>query len=218
DLSKVLEDFSTRFDVMHTAIKKYPVMYGNETAIEAFLALVERYNLTAEEIEEVDVKFRSEFANYSMSYHGDSKEQYHPSSAFSASMSIPYNLAIAMAYGDVRVEHFEDERALLSDERLARFATKVKGGAIPEFDQMPRKGQYTPSRVTITTKDGRSLTETRINPRGDPDNFMTEAEIVGKFKDTAGRVMDPAKLDPIVEQLLQLEKIADIRKLTRLLG
>ena len=217
DSSKVTEELGRRFDIMNVSLKKYPVMYGNETAIEAFLFLITQNKLKEEDVEEVEVDIRTMFVPYAMNYAGNIKEKLRPTTAFSATMSVPYNLAVAMAFGDVRLEHWEDENRLLGDERLARFAGKVKVNASEEFDKLSRKEAYIPSRVTIKTKDKRIFTETRVHPSGDPRNFMTEDQVFAKFRDTAGRVLSPARLDPIIDNIMHLDTLRDIRELMRLL-
>ncbi|MDI6895562.1 MAG: MmgE/PrpD family protein [Bacillota bacterium] len=215
DASKVTEDLGKRFDVMWASIKYFPVMYGNETAIEAFLALVKRHNIKAEDVEEVDVKIRTMFVPYSIAYGGDTSEKYDPSTSFSAQMSIPYNLAIAMEHGTVRLEHFEGEN--WRSPGVSEFAKKVKVEAIEDFDRLSRRDAYTPSRVTIKLKDGRKLVETRFHPKGDPRNPMTYDEVCAKFFDASTRFIPRSKAESIVSLVGRLEEIDDIRELTSLL-
>jgi len=46
---------------------------------------------------------------------------------------------------------------------------------------------------------------------------MTEEQVLGKFRDTAGRVLSGDKLDPIIDCVLRMDTLRDIRELTKLL-
>src|SRR5260370_42274688 len=78
--------------------------------------------------------------------------------------------------GMVTPLQFREERVL--DKALIPIMDKVKVGANEEFEALFPKFQ--PSRVTISTNDGKSHS-TRVDvPTGDPPDPMTEDETAGK--------------------------------------
>ena len=80
---------------------------------------------------------------------------------------------------------FKEERVL--DKALIPIMDKVKVVPNEEFEALFPKFQ--PSRVTITTNDGKSHS-TRVDvPKGDPRDPMTEEEIAVKFTALGGDVI-----------------------------
>lgn len=80
-----------------------------------------------------------------------------------------------------------------------------------------------PSRVEIRARGQTFAAEKRF-PKGtsspDPESFMTTEELVLKFRSNAEGIISAASIDSVVDQVLNLEKVADfaavMRQLTRL--
>ncbi|MFC1798714.1 MmgE/PrpD family protein [Thermodesulfobacteriota bacterium] len=215
DISKVTEELGNRFDIMQSTIKHYPIMYGNQTAVEALLYIMDKYKIVSSEIDIIYVKIRSIFAAYGISYFGETHTKYKPPTRLAAEMSLPYALAIAALEGDIRLEHLEDNKR--NDPRLLELASRVNVEAISEFDNLSRQDAYAPSRVTVITKDGKEFTETRYHPKGDPRNPLTKSEILDKFRDNVSRVnMKKKQIEQIIQLVSKLDEVNDINELTRL--
>src|SRR6266581_4234895 len=91
-------------------------------------------------------------------------------------------MAVGLVDGMVTPLQFKEERVL--DKALIPIMDKVKVVANDEFEALFPKFQ--PSRVTITTNDGKSHS-TRVDvPKGDPRDPMTEDEIAVKFTALGG--------------------------------
>jgi len=92
---------------------------------------------------------------------------------------------------------------------------KIKVVANEEFEALFPKFQ--PSRVTITTKDGKQYS-TRVDvPKGDPRDPMTEDEIAVKFNALGGDVIgaDQCKnLQRFIMNLDTAEKLDQLLELT----
>ncbi|MGI8956210.1 MAG: hypothetical protein ACR2II_04760 [Chthoniobacterales bacterium] len=107
---------------------------------------------------------------------GDPRK-YRPDSKETADHSLPYCMAAGLVDGMVTPLQFKEERVL--DKALIPIMDKVKVVPNEEFEALFPKFQ--PSRVTITTNDGKSYA-TRVDvPKGDPRDPMTEEEIAVKF-------------------------------------
>jgi len=82
---------------------------------------------------------------------------------------------------------------------------KIKVVANEEFEALFPKFQ--PSRVTITTNDGKSHS-TRVDvPKGDPRDPMTEEEIAVKFTALGGEVIDKERCKKLQKCIMSLESI-----------
>jgi 2-methylcitrate dehydratase PrpD len=88
-------------------------------------------------------------------------------------------------------------------------AAKVKAGQKPGF----RK-----TIVEIKAKGQRFVTEIE-GPRGGPDNPLSESELLEKFRDNASySAIKAEKTEKIIEAILNLEKLGNVRKLGDLLS
>lgn len=78
-----------------------------------------------------------------------------------------------------------------------------------------------PTRVEVDARGETFVAERRYpkgSPSPDPDTYFTTAELVAKFRaNAAGRIGDPA-IDALVEGILDLENVTDVRALLRLAG
>jgi 2-methylcitrate dehydratase PrpD len=98
-----------------------------------------------------------------------------------AKMSTPYSVAAALVAGEAGMAQFSEQ--YLQDPEVQRIMGVVQ---VKEEPTMSAKVPHERgARVEITLRDGRSLsTEVKL-PKGDPENPLTPAEFVDKFKDLA---------------------------------
>jgi len=77
--------------------------------------------------------------------------------------------------------------------------------------------KFQPSRVTITTNDGKQYS-TRVDvPKGDPRDSMTEDEIAVKFNALGGDVIGKDQCEKLQKVIMNLEnskKLDDLLALT----
>jgi 2-methylcitrate dehydratase len=91
---------------------------------------------------------------------------------------------------------------------------KVKVVANDEFEALFPKFQ--PSRVTITTNDGKDYS-TRVDvPKGDPRDPMTEEEIAVKFTALGGDVIGKKQCEKLRHCIMSLDSAKDVGELLEL--
>ena len=72
--------------------------------------------------------------------------------------------------------------------------------------------------LDITMKNGKTISARVDEARGSANLPLTEEEVADKFRDCANFIGWPrTKQEAIIEQVLSLEKVSDIRELTKLL-
>jgi 2-methylcitrate dehydratase len=122
-------------------------------------------------------------------------------------------MAVGLVDGMVTPLQFKEERVL--DKSLIPIMDKVKVVANDEFEALFPKFQ--PSRVTITTNDGKQYS-TRVDvPKGDPRDPMTEEEIAVKFTALGGDVIGKGQCEKLRQCIMNLEnagKLDDLLALT----
>jgi 2-methylcitrate dehydratase len=91
---------------------------------------------------------------------------------------------------------------------------KIKVVANEEFEALFPKFQ--PSRVTITTNDGKSHS-TRVDvPKGDPRDPMTEEEIAVKFTALGGDVIGKDQCEKLRHCIMNIDTAKNVDELLKL--
>jgi 2-methylcitrate dehydratase PrpD len=129
--------------------------------------------------------------------------------ALDAQMSLPYSIAVALETGGAMIDQYTPEALRRpSVLELARRVTvthepSVADGAEPYVD--------------VELKNGERLTERVEIARGDCENPLSEAELVAKFRTTAGLVFDAGHVARIERAVRDIEKSANVRPLEELM-
>jgi 2-methylcitrate dehydratase PrpD len=71
--------------------------------------------------------------------------------------------------------------------------------------------------VEVTLNDGTKLTERVEHVRGTPENPMTRDEVVAKARELMTPVLGAATCSSLIERVLALDNVKDIRELRPLL-
>jgi 2-methylcitrate dehydratase len=100
------------------------------------------------------------------------------------------------------------------DKSLIPIMDKIKVVANEEFEALFPKFQ--PSRVTITTNDGKSHS-TRVDvPKGDPRDPMTEEEVAVKFTALGGDVIGTDQCEKLRKCIMGLDSANTVDELLEL--
>ena len=76
----------------------------------------------------------------------------------------------------------------------------------------------TAATATVETKDGSVYEDTIMHGKGKfPESPMSQAEVEFKFKSYARSVLDEERIESIYNAVNNLEKIGNVRELTKLL-
>ena len=130
--------------------------------------------------------------------------KYRPESRETADHSLPYCLAAAIVDGKITTASFTDEK--IKDPAILETIDKIKGEASQEFEAMFPAKQ--PSRVRITTTDGREFEEYLEYPKGDPREPMTQEDLDAKFGGLAEGRLSPAKQQQVKQAIFSCETMS----------
>jgi 2-methylcitrate dehydratase PrpD len=135
-----------------------------------------------------------------------------PDTTIAAQFSIPFCIALALLYGKVGLAEMTE--ANLHNPEVLRLAKKVRITINPEYDrQFPEK---TVSKVTLHTSSG-SFTTTVEFPKGNPENPLSDAELLEKFRTLSTDVITEDQLATLEEAVDRLPHLPNVRELTQLL-
>jgi 2-methylcitrate dehydratase PrpD len=188
-------------------IKRYPCCYGTHRALDGMLSLIEQHGLGEPDVERAMISAPP--GELAPLIHP------HPTSGLEGKFSMPYVLAAALVDGAVGLGSF-------SDAMVARDAIQ---GLLPRIDvhAFEPDGPEAVSglaggdghvRVAVQTRAGdRVQTEVRY-ARGAPENPVSIADVIDKFRDcTLGR-LSPAQATRAIECVLRLRSADGIGSLT----
>ena len=146
----------------------------------------------------------------------EKKKKRRPEGVVDAQFSIPYTVAATLVSGGLSLEEFTD--AKLRSEEILDLAARVKTLLTPEFDHGPM--DVKPQAVEIVMRDGKIFNEKVVYPKGNPNNPVSSEELVAAFRGMASYAAKPlsgAKIDDAISLAQNLEEVADVAVLTRLL-
>lgn len=204
----------SQFKILDTYIKRYPVEYHAQTAVEAALAL--RADLMESEgVRAVEQILDIEIGSYDVAIEiiGRDPEKWQPVTRETADHSFPYCIAASLLDGRMTLQSFSMKR--LRDPVIRNLIKKVRVVRQPEFVEC--YPQSMPSRITVKTEAGKTYMRQVDVPVGHPGNPMSDRDLEAKFRGlTAGR-LSRSRIDRLVEFIWRLDRVGDIGALMPLL-
>lgn len=204
DLNRIYDGLGTQFEILKTGIKPYACCRQHHTAIDAILALKEKYNLQPEEVAHISHR------TFVVGSRGSAK---HPTSIPAAKYSAPYTIAVTLTFGRAWREQYTMD--LIQDVKILELAAKVDVTADMELEKL--YDEKWPSVVEVTTKDGRVLQARRDIPKGEPEQPTSDRELKEKFMSLATDAVTAEQAQTIWETIFRLDELNDISELTALL-
>jgi 2-methylcitrate dehydratase PrpD len=189
-----------QFEVLKNTFKPYAACLFTHPTIDAVLQLRNRHKLSPDQVQQI----RCEVARGCM----DAAAQAEPKTALAGKFSVYYAAALALAEGEAGEELFTDQRVL--SPKMVALRKRVKASGSPSL-------KSTEARVTILTKDGKKYAAFINCPKGDPRNPPTDGELEKKFRNLMSLRYSSKKVDSLVDQIWNLEKVKNIRRFIRLL-
>jgi 2-methylcitrate dehydratase PrpD len=188
-------------------LKQFPCCGSAHPAISMMLALRAEEGVAAADAARIEI-----MPHRRRLPHTDNPD---PRTPLAAKFSVQYAVARALADGAVRLAHFEGEAHL--DPKIREIMARTV--AYPHPDMADDSVEQFGAEVRVTLRDGRIVAR-RVDGligRGG-DNPMSSDELWEKFYDCGRRALPKQDILPLFERLESLEKVADMRDVTRLLA
>ena len=208
DLLSFSHHLGQRWEILETGItvKLYPSCAATHPALDAVLDLKREQNLSADQIEGVDVQ-------------GDSVTPpllpyERPKTGLEGKFSMTFCVAAALVYGEVTLETFQ--LAQIQNSRIQELLPRITMRVNPDLGK--NAPALTQAIVAIRLRDGRVLTREATGARGYPDRPASREELEKKFFSCGTRALRQEQLQAALTCLHRLETLPDTRHLTELLG
>ncbi len=135
----------------------------------------------------------------------------YPGSRAGRTHSLNYCVVVALLKGNVDISCFEDEY-IENNKAINDLAAKISVSEDPAMTGAFPK--LSPCRITVTTKDHRTVTRRLDYPHGDPDDPLTDEEIENKALTYLPRVMPGREAVSIIDRIWHMEDEQDVDWLT----
>lgn len=110
-----------------------------------------------------------------------------PVSSQDARFSLQYCLAAQMLTGAVRLAAFEPNMLVRADIRA--LMQRIVVTEAPDLSAAYPRRRI--ARIAVRLRDGREINHTQLVRKGDPEAPLTDEEILRKYQELAGSVLDP---------------------------
>jgi 2-methylcitrate dehydratase PrpD len=198
DLAPCLAGLGKTFHFERNSLKQHASCGHTHSAIEAVLLATGARHLRPENIESVKVWIYQAAV--------DLLGDIDPGSPYLAKFCLPYCIATAIRYGQAGLADFTSDR--LKDKDLVELMARIDVRVDPSLSALyPRQW---PARVEIATTADAILTGSVEFPRGDPENFPTEQEMLAKFDHLTKGLIAASTADKIKQKVSRLEEIMDV--------
>jgi aconitate decarboxylase len=207
NLAELSAGLGERFETLRIALKFYSCVASNHTSLDAIRAIQARRPFGPNAVEKIVI-------------HGSQVTvdhvgwPYRPEGLTAAQLNLPFCVATLLIERDVFVDQFQPE-AVHDDARIA-LSRKVEVVHDPAITALGAKFRHKVA-VAVHLTDGTVERETREAPRGGEDDFASEADIVAKFRKLTRAAMGQAQQDELIDLVLGMERVPDMRRLPALL-
>ncbi len=198
-------------DVGRTTVKKYNAEVHSQTAIEAVLTLLRRYQFSSTDIKRVDVEIFD--VAYNIIGGGEEGDKTTVFTKEQADHSLPYVVAVAILDGQVMPEQYEQKRILRAD--VQELLGKVSVQSAARFSE--RFPNEMPCRIKITLNDGLVLEQEAKDYEGFFARPMSWETAIQKFNEITTPHTSAAQRTAIADAVANLEQVT-VRELMERLG
>jgi 2-methylcitrate dehydratase PrpD len=200
DLSHLGEGIGKQFNTtMGLAMKPYPSCAGTHASIDNALYLKREYDVSAEEVEEVELRINPAVKTATL--------YSRPQTGTEGKFSNEYCIARALLEGEVGLKHFTDEK--VKEAKAQELLQKVKWIDSTKFAMG--------SEVVVKLKDGREFSHKVDAPKGSMTSPLTWEDICIKYRDCASLVLSQKEVEHSLEIISHLEELEDTNTLMDIL-
>jgi 2-methylcitrate dehydratase PrpD len=200
DPAGFIEQLGELYGVTQTTLKKWTTGGPIQAPLDALENLQKRHPFRADQVQQVVVR-----AATSAAYTVNNRDM--------PDICLQHLVAIMLIDKAVSF-HAAHDKARMLDPAVLHERAKVQ--LVPD-EQLERLIPVRVAIVEITLTDGTHLSERVEHVRGTPENPMTRDEVVAKARDLMTPVLGVEACSHLIERVLELDGVKDIRELRPLL-
>jgi 2-methylcitrate dehydratase PrpD len=196
------------FETLQIGVKPYPSCRYGHAALDALLALRAEHGIDAADVRSVEIGL-PRTGHKIIGEPLAAKQQ--PKNVVDGQFSMPFVAAVALREGRLV---WDDYSRHLADVETLALCQRVHTVADPVAEREYPRNMSAVARVQ--TKGGQ-VDKVVVVPRGEPENFPSQAELVAKFDSLAAPYLAPRERASIVDALLEIDTATSIAGVCALL-
>ena len=189
------------YGIRRAFTKRFALGQFSQTVAQAAVE-ARQFLKDADEIQEVNLRI----STTAISVMADSPDKWRPQTHETADHSIPYAAGVALMYGKVGPEYYEDP--YLHDQRLLDLVSRVK--CMPSEEADRNEKEFNLCDLEIVLKSGERKRVRVEYHRGHWKNPMTDAEMEEKFRSMAREQLSADRVDNLLDLLWGLERLPHV--------
>jgi 2-methylcitrate dehydratase PrpD len=186
------------FDILQTAIKRWPVGYPIQAPLDALANLIAAHRIAATDVEKVLVAIDEQGART-------------VNKRRMASINIQHLMAMMLIDGEITFASAHDSERV-GDPVVVRLKKRIELAESPELS----RAKTTQAVVEIVTRRGERFRYHTRAVRGSATNPMKRDEVALKSRDLLVPVLGSRRTEALIDTVWNLERIGDARDLRRL--
>ena len=193
DMEQITEALGERWELPNNGLKPYSCGVVSHPLIDAMITLRNTHGVAADDVESVSARVHPLVLEL--------MDRPNPRVGLEGKFSHQHSMAVGLIDGGAFPEQYTDERVL--DPAVAALRDKIRATVDASVAEDA-------AEVTVTLRDGRSITESVAHATGAPENPMTDAQLEQKFRTLAHRVLSQSQADELLAALWALETADDV--------
>ncbi len=204
--ARATQDLGTQFELMQTAVKPYPSCRYGHAGIDAALALRAEHGIDLASIESVVLGLPAA----GMRLIGDPAEQKsNPQTVVDGQFSGPFVIATALMSGGMGWDSY----ARLHDPALRALMLRIRCELDEEVQTHAPANMA--GRLTVMA-GGQTFSRLVVVPKGEPGNFLSDAELRRKFTGLSAPVLGEERTERLADAVVGLDRAVGVGTAMRL--
>jgi 2-methylcitrate dehydratase PrpD len=204
--ARLIEGLGSRYEIEGVYFKPYPCCRHYHSAIDGILALREQHAIRPQDVESLRLGL------YSVGVNGHDHK--HCENLLDAQMSAPVGAALAMADGAVAAAMFLPDSLARPEVRRLVALTETR---LDEECERLYPGRRS-GAIEIGLADGRKLAARVLDPLGEGENPMTDADLERKLMANCGPLVGKARCGALLATVWSFDGTRNAGELLRLLA
>ncbi|HEY0205044.1 MAG TPA: MmgE/PrpD family protein [Acetobacteraceae bacterium] len=204
--ARATQDLGIQFELMQTAVKPYPSCRYGHAGIDAALALRAEHGIDPASIESVVLGL----PEAGMRLIGEPAEQKsNPQAVVDGQFSGPFVIATALMSGSMTWDSY----ARLNDPALRVLMLRIRCERDAEVQSHAPANMA--GRLTVAA-GGQTFSRLVVVPKGEPGNFLSDAELRSKFAGLSAPVLGEERTERLADAVLGLDTAGGVGAAMRL--
>ena len=192
---RLVEGLGREYELMNTAIKRWPVGYPIQAPLDAVSNLIERHGVRAADVRRLVVTIDEQGART-------------VNRRKMANINIQHLVAMMLVDGEITFKAAHDERRL-HDPRIVRLKQRIELAGSATLS----RAKTTQAVVDIVTRDGRRLRHHTRAVLGTAAKPMSRSDVAAKSRDLLVPIIGARRTERLIDTVWHIERVPDVRRL-----